>query len=333
MGKAILILFLLCGSVLSDLPSYTQVAAKAKSEDKYVVAVVTQPFCVPCVKAKRTLEDNEKLVADNGAMVAEVDVKRVVLARQFTPQLVLYSPDGSVVATTESTTKEGIQSLLNEVPLPLLEPIKLDLLPPIEQPVQASNARVIKYAIATQYKTGNYQSTFLWGEIDYYLTFMERYWNVDFQRVTKGYSLLIVQANYQLQPNAFAWAKGNTIHISPVANFGRNPRICGLVLCHEFGHCAGGSSHNAELAGIMSANGGTAGNFIPSDYRWYRPYQWRSSLRPEQEPEFMRQYFSRGAFSVEPFSVGSSNLGNYSITAPRYKIILQGPEDVNGVAP
>jgi thiol-disulfide isomerase/thioredoxin len=332
MVKATLILFLLCGSALADLPSYTDVAAKAKSEDKYVVAVVTQPFCAPCIKAKRTLEDNEKLVVDNGALVAEVDVKRVVLARQFTPQLVLYSPDGSVVATTESTTKEGIQSLLNEVPLPLLEPMKLDLLAPIEQPVQASNARVIRYAIATQYKTGNYQSTFLWGEIDYYLTFLERYWNVDFQRVTKGYSLLIVQANYQLQPNAFAWAKGNTIHISPVANFGRNPRICGLVLCHEFGHCAGGSAHNSE-AGIMAANGGISGNFLPSDYRWYRAYQWRANLRPDQEPEYMRQYMMRGAISVDPFVVGSSNLGNYSITAPRYKLLSQGAEDFLGVAP
>lgn len=330
--RPILFFLLLCGSVFGQLPSYESVSAKAKLENKHVLAVVTQPFCAPCVKAKKLLADNVKLCSDADTLVAEVDYKKVVLGRQFTPQLVLYSPYGDVLALTESVSIGGIKSLLTEVPLPLLDPIYLDLPPPDD--VQAeSSARVIRYSIATQYKNGAYQSTFLWNEIDYFLSFMERYWNIDFQRVSRGGTLQIIQANTQLQPNAFAWAKGNSIYISPVANYQRNPRICGVVMCHEFGHCAGGSAHNSEAAGIMSVNGGTSGNFIPSDYRWWRPYQWKSTLRPHDEPEFMRQYMMRGASVVDAFSVGSCNLGTYSITAPRYKLMLQSPEDVLGVAP
>lgn len=332
--KPLLILLLLCSSVIAQLPIYDSVATKAKAENKHVLAVVTQTWCPPCKVAKKTLADNEKLCADADTLVAEVDYKKVVLGRQFTPQLVLYSPEGSVVALSEDVSLSGIKSLLAEVPLPLLDPIYLDL-PPPEETFAASNARVIKYSIGTQYKNGAYQSTYLWNEIDYFLSFMERYWNIDFQRVPKGGSLQIIQANYQLQPNAFAWAKGNTIYISPVANYGRNPRICGLVTCHEFGHCAGGSAHNSEAAGIMSSNGGTSGNFLQSDYRWWRAYKWKDGAKkPHEEPEEMRRYMMRGLSVQDTFSVtNNGNLGVIDIKAPRYKLILQSPEDVLGVAP
>jgi hypothetical protein len=332
--KPLLIFFLLCSSVLGQLPSYDSVSAKAKTEDKHVLCVVTQTWCPPCKVAKKLLADNEKLCLDADTLVAEIDYKKVVLGRQFTPQLVLYSPDGSVVATTESCSVDGIKSLLAEVPLPLLDPMVLDL-PPPDDTYAASNARVIRYSIGTQYKTGAYQSTYLWGEIDFFLSFIERYWNVDFVRVSKGGSLQIIQANYQLQPNAFAWAKGNTIYISPVANYGKNPRICGLVTCHEFGHCAGGSSHNSEAAGIMSSNGGTSGNFLQSDYRWWRAYQWRvGAKKPHEEPEEMRRYMMRGLSVQDVFTVtNNSNLGVIDIKAPRYKLIFQSHEDVLGVAP
>lgn len=332
--RSLAILLLLSSSVLGQLPSYESVSAKAKSETKHVLAVVTQPFCIPCVRAKKLVADSEKLCAEADTLVAEVDVKKVVLGRQFTPQLVLYSPEGNVVASTESVTTEGIKSLLSEVPLPLLDPIYLNL-PPPDETYAASSARVIRYSIATQYKTGTYQSSYLWSDIDYFLSFIERYWNVDFKRVTRGATLQIIQANYQLQPNAFAWAKGNTIYISPVANFQKNPRICGLVLCHEFGHCAGGSAHNSESAGIMSANGGTAGNFLQSDYRWFRPYQWRiGAKKPHEEPEFMRQYMTRGVSANDVLTTTDcGNLGKYSITAPRYKLLTITPEEALGVAP
>lgn len=331
--KPLLILLLLCSSAIAQLPSYDSVSAKAKAENKHVLCVVTQTWCPPCKVAKKTLADNEKLCADADSLVAEIDYKRVVLGRQFTPQLALYSPEGSVVATSEDVSLSGIRSLLSEVPLQLLDPMVLDLPLPDELVVNAAGPRVIKYLIGTQYKQGTYQSGFLWGEIDYYLSFMERYWNVDFVRVNKGASLQIIQANYQLQPNALAWAKGNNIYISPVANFGKNARVCGMVICHEFGHCAGGSSHNKELSGIMSPTGGTAGNFIPSDYKWYRPYQWKSALRPDQEPNFMHQYMTRGAFSADVFTVGSANNLDIKVTAPRYKMITLTPTEELGIAP
>jgi hypothetical protein len=154
--------------------------------------------------------------------------------------------------------------------------------------------RVIPYVVASEYPNGIYQGTFRWDVIDEALNFLGNYWDIQFQR-TNNYNAArykIVQAKTNPNSNWAAWTNGNVTKVSPVFNFNKGRFVTARVIMHEFMHAAGGGSHSSNPAALMSTNGGDAtfGNITASDYPWM-PYPWKSSLRPTQEPQRLKNQF------------------------------------------
>jgi hypothetical protein len=279
-------------------------------DSKPTIALITQKVCEPCKPAKKLIEQLKSDGYFDECNVITLDwegdnerVKSFGIKFR-TPMLVLLNESGKFQKSVSTVDKNHIDALLSDLPISPLEPVELDMNPPqysftladesttFEASPSTGPPKIIRYTIATQYPSGTtYQGTFLWGDVDKCLNFMGRYWNIQFVRAESG-SLNIVQANYQIVGNgSFAWTSGNTIHISPIANYKRSLGLTLKVLVHEFGHAAyGGTSHNSDASGIMAFNTGTAGNFIESDAKWYSAYEWKGTLRPWHEPEFMRDW-------------------------------------------
>lgn len=151
----------------------------------------------------------------------------------------------------------------------------------------AAGVRVITWDLATYYQNGAYNGTFAFGNIQHSLNLLSRYWNIAFQRVTRGGQYHVIQANYNLGNNVAARSGGNTTVISPNFRFSTVAQ-CEMVIHHEYNHITD-LAHNGDPNSIMSPNGGY---FItPGTYKWYRNFQWKGALRPEHEPNFMRQYW------------------------------------------
>jgi hypothetical protein len=156
-----------------------------------------------------------------------------------------------------------------------------------------SAAQVVKYAIATEYKSGVYNSTYNYHKIDHYLQAVERSWDVDFQRVTRGQRFTFIQSSKSLgAPNVAAVMRGGNVYISPNFNFANGP-WCGVLAIHETGHVFGGTSHNrTNPNGIMGPSGGSA--FLQTDYYWFRAFKFRSGLpKPHEEPAWLADWLAR----------------------------------------
>jgi hypothetical protein len=149
--------------------------------------------------------------------------------------------------------------------------------------------RVITWALSTQYRNGLYNSTIRLDSIQPIFDLFGRYWQCAFTRVTRNARINITQSDRALGRNVFATARGNTINLDPLANYGKSVYTTAIVLLHEFGHLAGGSSHNSDPAGLLSFNGGSSGGWMPSDARWFRAYQLRGAFPP---PGIIRATFA-----------------------------------------
>jgi hypothetical protein len=303
---------------------------------KPTVGLITQEVCPPCKPAKKLFEQLKLDGVFDGCNAVEYDkgsevVKSLGLVVR-TPMMVLIGEDGKLQKSVSTVDESHINALLSDLPIEPLEPVSLEYAPlsfglaSESQSHEGGNLatgpppRIIRYTIATQYRGGTtYQGTFLWGDVDRCLNFLGRYWNIQFVRANSG-TLNIVQANYQISPgNAFAWTRGNTIYISPVANYQKSLALTLKILVHEFGHAAyGGTSHNNDLRGIMSFNTGTASNFIESDAKWYGAFQWKSSLRPWHEPNYMKNWW-----------LGNIKTSDLSITASSKEDGWLLPKEVN----
>ena len=153
--------------------------------------------------------------------------------------------------------------------------------------VFASGIRVITWDLSTRYKSGAYNGTFAFGSIQHSLNLFSRYWNVAFQRVTRGGQYHVIQSNRDLGKNVAARSGGNTTEISPVYRFVTTAQS-EMVLHHEYNHITD-LAHSSEAGSIMGVNGGLL--ITSKTYKWYRHFQWKGTLRPENEPTFMRQYW------------------------------------------
>jgi hypothetical protein len=164
--------------------------------------------------------------------------------------------------------------------------------------------RQITYSVASEWG-GRYNNTFLWGNLQKYLDFMSRYWDIQFVRVNANGRIKIHQAGTNPGATVAAWTNIPifTMRISPTFNFAQNNYYCAKVLCHEFLHMPGGASHLPGNVAVMSVYGGTAGNFTQEDYRYMQAYAWKSALRPHTEPNAMAQAFTAvraSRFEEEP---------------------------------
>jgi hypothetical protein len=144
-----------------------------------------------------------------------------------------------------------------------------------------SDDREITYQLQTLYRNGSYNSTIRLDFIQPIFDYMAETKAIRFRRVSQGARLIIEQSNRSKGKNVFAWAGGNKISLSPDANYGRSVYTTAVVLCHEFLHCAGGSSHSKKAEPLMAANGGTTGGFTALDEPWWKAYAWKGSARPE----------------------------------------------------
>jgi hypothetical protein len=268
------------------------------------VALITQEVCPPCKPAKKLFEKLRLEGAFDGCDAKEMDkddpVVKSLGVRILTPMLVLLE-GGRLKKSVNTVDTAHINAFLEDLPIEPREPMELDVDKLLSESTMfeatptAAPPRIIRYTIATQYRSGTtYQGTFLWGDVDRCLNFLGRYWNIQFVRANSG-TLNIVQANYQIStPSAFAWTQGTTIYISPVANYQRSLALTMKVLLHEFGHAAGGGSHNPDPRALMSTNTGTANCIIESDANWFRAYQWKGTLRPWHEPSYMKDWWTGG---------------------------------------
>lgn len=251
---------------------------------------VTQDSCPPCKVAKELLTTFDL----QGLELKEVplrDAKQYYVTR--TPALVLIDNAGKFVASVSTVDKAHVAHLIGLAEVEAIQSLQLPDF--VEEPKTFSaipfgaTPRIIRYTISTEYRNGSYNGSFTWGQVDHALSLLERYWNVDFVRVNSGGSLRIIQANTNPNSTWAAWTRGTDIRISPVYNFQGNRTTCEMVICHEFGHAAGGGSHDSAPGTLMHANGGAL--IAESSYRWFRAYQWKGALRPHQEPNFAIEYW------------------------------------------
>lgn len=311
----------LFGQSLESTKAFDEASAAASKGSGVLFVLATAENCAPCESAKQIIGADVRLVRHTVIELPIEDVQKlsfggsrllpssgssggITFSRRILAPKLLLIDVGDVIADLSvveagSITRESIDHLLGMLPVELLSPVILEFKE--EPPTFGAASRIIKYAIATQYKNGAYNSTFEWGKIDRYLTAFERYWDVDFQRVTRGENILFLQSNKNLSggPTVAARAGGSTVSISPTFNFGNGP-WCGLVTLHETGHLYGGSSHNRDANGLMGVSAGK-GSIIQSDYAWFRQWKWKAGTKkPHEEPEWLMQWITGAITASEP---------------------------------
>ena len=141
-------------------------------------------------------------------------------------------------------------------------------------------------------ETGGYNPTFLWGNIQQYLDFFSRYWDVQFVRNNNG-RIKFVQAKAVPTPGVAMWTNRAvfTTWISPVFNFKQNNLVCCQCINHEFGHMCSALAHLPPNIGALMGPNANCTNFTKADYQYF-PYAWKGALRPDQEPLKMAQAFA-----------------------------------------
>jgi len=279
-----------------------KVAASKGSGALFILA--TTDGCPPCEVAKKLLGEDMRMLRHTLIELPIQDVVRLKFGSStlMAPKPLLFAPkllmvdvgdliEGTTVVEESLVTTGTLDSLFSRLPVDLLSPVVMEFSD--DPPTFGAPAKVIKYRIATMYKNGAYNSTFEWGKIDRYLQAFERYWDVDFVRVTNGYNITFLQANKALQggPTIAARAGGSVVNISPTFNFGNGP-WCGLVTLHETWHLYGGTSHNRDVNGLMGPTGGK-GMIIQSDYPWARGWKFKAGVKkPHEEPEWLMQWIT-----------------------------------------
>lgn len=313
------------GQSLESVKVFQEATAAALKGSGALFVLATTEGCPPCEEAKRLLgadlrltrhtlielpiQDAQKLSFGNAALLQSGAVTA--------PKLLLVDVGDSIPETTivqaGFVNVQSLDELLAYLPVELISSVVLDF--PEEPPTFGSTAKVIKYRIATQYKNGAYNSSFEWGKIDRYLQVFERYWDVDFQRVSTGQNITFLQVNKNLPggKNVAATAGGNTVNISPTFNFANGP-WCGIVTLHETWHLYGGPSHNRDSNGLMGPSGGK-GSILQSDYPWAKGWRVKAGIkRPHEEPEWMAAWMSTtGQDGAGP---GQDGAGPESLSIP-----------------
>lgn len=308
--KVLLAFFgLMAFSVLAEAQSpqsvreYEEAKAAAGKGSGVLFVLATTDGCPPCEAAKKLLGSDLRMLRHTLIELPMQDVSRLKFGSSplmsarvlLAPKLLMVDVgdliENTMIVEVGSITTKSIDELLSYIPVDLLAPVVMEFQ---DDPIPfGASAKVIKYRIATLYKNGSYNSTFEWGKIDRYLQAFERYWDVDFVRVTTGHNITFLQYNKALQggPTVAARAGGGVVNISPTFNFGNGP-WCGIVTLHETLHLYGGSAHNRDVNGLMGPSGGK-GSILQSDYPWAKSWRIKAGAkRPHEEPEWLMQWIT-----------------------------------------
>jgi hypothetical protein len=275
--------------------------AQSCDDIKPTIVLVSQDICPNCKPAKKLLERMEAKGEFDAFIVKELNWNRdrkqieatgaVVTA---TPTVLLLDRSGQYVTSLSPVSEAGLKHLAEIVPVECYKPVKIvEASAATTEAVGAPGDIVITWDLATQYRTGDYNGTFAFYDIDYALNSLGRHKKITFRRVTRGGQYHVVQGNYQLKgnPNAAEWTSGNTTVVSPIFRFA-NPVQCNMCTVHEYLHL-GGFNHHAQDGGIMGPNGGYLLN--PNDWNYISRFPWRSASRPNQEPDWFKAYLSHNA--------------------------------------
>jgi len=161
---------------------------------------------------------------------------------------------------------------------------------------------------------------------------MARYWNVQLsQRPGKG---VLVFETRNAGPKGAAMAQsGNRIWVNADFRWGTSETArqqMAFTVMHEIGHWLMMDNrpiHTATPGNVMSAVVGDPYlNFTQADMRWFGRLQWKSSLRPWNEPDFFRPKKTTALMTAESFDPislcggASCTDGNSISTTPKKTI-------------
>jgi len=138
--------------------------------------------------------------------------------------------------------------------------------------------RRISWLLATQYRSGAYNSTFAFDVIKPAFDLVCQYFQLQMPRVSRGANVQVIQSNTN-KKNWAAWTTGSTIFISPTFNFGQDRRRCAKVIVHEFGH-VGNGAHSNNPEALMFHDSGTSNGWVQDDMRWFGKYKLRGAMPP-----------------------------------------------------
>lgn len=282
------------------------IASAIADDSKPSIVLVTQRLCIPCRPAKALIEKLEKEQVFAAFNVIPLDLvkdkaklEKYGFPVSLTPTVFVANKHGEVTTSITTIDENHLRAIAEMIPVDCVEPMRIKFDEPIMlEAVGAPGDVEITWDLATMYRAGSYNGTFAFAEIQYALNALGRYKKIVFRRVTSGGQYHVIQANYQLQNKAGVaeWTNGNTTWVSPTFRFVSAVQ-CNMCTVHERWHTSGVNSgsggHHSQDGGVMGANGGYL--ILPSDYPWIARYQWRSALRPTDEPEWFRAYLSHNA--------------------------------------
>jgi len=191
------------------------------------------------------------------------------------------------------SSSNGMSQNLTYEEVPCLEPIRIVHTPLMGVEAAPQGVVIVTWDLATMYQGGQYNGTFAFSDIDYALNSFGHYWNIQYQRVTRGGQYHVIQANYNLGTNVAARTGNTTTLVSPTFRF-YNPVQSMMVICHENRHTRS-QAHHSQDGGLMGPNGGYL--ILNSDLGYFDRMVWKSNLRPSQEPDWLKSYFSRQTVS------------------------------------
>lgn len=139
--------------------------------------------------------------------------------------------------------------------------------------------RRISWSLATLFRNGAYNSSYLFDVIQPAFDLTCRYFRLIMPRVNTNGNIRVIQSNVN-KNNWAAWVTGNTMYISPTFDFRQNPRRCAQVSVHEFGHFGNGTSHSRDPEALMAPDGGTSFGWVQDDLRWFGRYGLRGAMPP-----------------------------------------------------
>lgn len=258
---------------------------------------VTQPFCPPCIKAKLTFESMKRDGSLDGYQVDEWDIRKDRAKIDATGAFVPRTPTFLILDETSQSIREPlnqnddklIRDFAKTIPVDCIDPKQVVLPEPVmlfDAPATGPPPVVVTWDLATQYRNGAYNGSFTFNEIENALNGFGLYWNIRYQRVTRGGQFHVVQANYDLGKNVAARTGSTTMLVSPVFRFA-NAVQCKMVTCHENRHTRI-QAHHLQDGGLMGPNGGYL--LLQSDMPYFSAMTWKSAKRPWDNPGEFKAY-------------------------------------------
>ena len=258
--------------------------------DPQLVFVSTKP-CPSCVVAKAAFEKVDKIGYEVAYLskADPADEARVLQLKVAgpVPQILMVEGNEVIRRMTGPLTRNKIEEFVALRPVECFESLQLTM-PEPEPIAYTGNEVVIKWALKTQYRNGAYNGSAAFNRVEHALNALGRYWKVRYQRVNRGEDIEVVQASYSLGTDVAARTGGRTMLISPTFRFVNSIQF-EMVVLHEAGHFTM-LQHHAQDGGLMGPSGGYLLN--PNDWPYFSRREWRGTLRPNQEPTWLKEYFS-----------------------------------------